>query len=50
VAYAAAAGLAIGYLLIRVDLRVTGPRGRRARRAEEAAAGRPEPARTHALL
>ena len=43
-------GLAIGFLLIRVDLRVTGPRGRRARRAEEAAAGRPEPARTRALL
>ncbi len=50
VAYGAAVGLAIGYLLIRVDLRVTGPRGRRARRAEEAAAGRPEPARTRALL
>jgi hypothetical protein len=50
VVYGAAAGLVIGYLVIRVDLRVTGPRGRRARRAEEAAAKRPEPARTRPLL
>jgi hypothetical protein len=50
VVYGAVVGLAIGYLLIRIDLRVTGPRGRRARRAEEAAAGRPEPARTQPLM
>jgi hypothetical protein len=50
VVYGAVVGLAIGYLLIRIDLRTTGPRGRRARRAEEAAAGRPEPARTQPLM
>ena len=50
VAYGALLGLVLGFLLIRVDLRVTGNRGRRARRAEEAAAGRPEPARTRPLM
>ncbi len=50
VLYGAVVGLLIGFVLIRIDLRVTGPRGRRARRAEEAAAGRPEPARTRPLM
>jgi hypothetical protein len=53
-AYGAAIGLALGYLLIRLDLRFTAPRptGRRGRRlaeTEEATAVRPEPGRTHAL-
>ncbi len=48
--YGALVGLLLGFLLIRADLRLTGPRGRRARRAEEAAAGRPEPGRTQALM
>lgn len=43
-------GLLIGFLVIRVDLAVTGSRGRRSRQAEEATAIRPEPARTSALL
>ncbi|MCW2791554.1 MAG: hypothetical protein JWO76_652 [Nocardioides sp.] len=50
VAYGAVVGLLIGFVVIRVDLAFTGPRGARARRAEEAAAVRPEPARTRALL
>ena len=49
VLYGVVVGLALGFVLIRVDLAVTGPRGARARRAEEAAAARPEPARTAAL-
>lgn len=44
-AYSLVLGLAIGFLLVRVDLALTAPRGRRGRRAEEAAAHRPEPAR-----
>ena len=48
--YGLGIGLVIGFVLIRLDLRLTGPRGRRARRAEERAAGRPEPARGQALL
>lgn len=48
--YGLVVGLVIGFVVIRVDLALTGPRGSRARRAEEAAAGRPEPARTQALL
>ena len=48
--YALVVGLVLGYLVIRADLALTGPRGRRARRAEEAAAGRPEPKRTSPLL
>jgi hypothetical protein len=53
-AYGAVIGLLLGYLLIRLDLRLTAPRpgGRRARRlaeTEEATAVRPEPGRTHAL-
>lgn len=50
VVYGAVVGLVIGYVVIRLDLALTGPRGRRSRRAEEEAAGRPEPRRTEALL
>ena len=50
IAYALAVGLVVGNVLIRADLRLTGQRGRGARRAEEAAAIRPEPARIDALL
>jgi hypothetical protein len=49
VLYGLLGGLVLGFLVIRVDLAVTGPRGRRARRAEEAAAIRPEPPRTAPL-
>jgi hypothetical protein len=49
VVYGLVVGLLIGFAVIRVDLRVTGSAGRRSRRAEEAAAIRPEPARTSAL-
>jgi len=53
-AYGAVIGLLIGYLLIRLDLRLTAPRpagqrGRRLAGTEEATAVRPEPGRTHAL-
>jgi hypothetical protein len=48
--YGLVVGLGIGFVVIRVDLAFTGPRGSRARRAEEAAAGRPEPTRTQPLL
>jgi hypothetical protein len=48
-AYGVAIGLAVGYLLIRLDLRLTGPRGRRLAVRERASAVRPEPGRTHAL-
>jgi len=48
--YSAVGGLLIGYLVIRVDSFITGTRGRRARRLEEASAHRPEPGRMHALL
>ncbi len=48
--YGVGAGLALGYLVIRVDTFLSGTRGARARRAEEAAAHRPEPSRTHALM
>lgn len=50
VTYGAVIGLAIGYVVVRIDLAFTAPRGRRGRRAEEAAALRPEPPRTRALL
>ncbi|WP_193613224.1 hypothetical protein [Nocardioides lijunqiniae] len=49
VVYGLVVGLLIGFVVIRVDLRVTGSAGRRSRRAEEAAAIRPEPARFSAL-
>jgi hypothetical protein len=50
--YGVVIGLVLGFLLIRVDLALTGrtsSRGRRAAGAEEADALRPEPGRTHAL-
>lgn len=50
ITYGLVAGLAIGWLLIRLDLLLTGSRGRRSRAAERAAAVRPEPARTEPLL
>jgi len=50
VVYGLVVGLVLGYLVIRADLALTGPRGSRARRAEEALAGRPEPVRTSPLL
>ncbi|KQW48071.1 hypothetical protein ASC77_13420 [Nocardioides sp. Root1257] len=50
VTYGAVVGLVIGFVVIRLDLAFTGPRGRRGRRAEEATALRPEPRRTRALL
>jgi hypothetical protein len=40
----------LGYLVVRVDAFLSGTRGARARRAEEATAHRPEPRRTSALL
>jgi hypothetical protein len=43
--YSLVLGLLIGYLLVRLDLAITAPRGRRGRRAEEADAHRPEPSR-----
>lgn len=48
--YGFALGMLVGYLVIRADSFLTGTRGRGARRAESAAAHRPEPGRTHALL
>lgn len=50
VLYGVAVGLLIGLVVIRVDLALTGTPGRRGRRAEEATALRPEPARTRPLL
>lgn len=47
--YSLLVGLALGYLLIRVDLLLTGSRSRGARRAEVAGALRPEPPRTASL-
>lgn len=43
--YSLVLGLLLGYLLVRLDLAFTAPRGSRGRRAEEAAAHRPEPSR-----
>ena len=51
--YGVLVGLVLGYVLIRLDVALTGgrgSRGRRGRRAEEAAALRPEPHRIDALL
>lgn len=53
VVYGVVVGLVLGFLLIRLDLALTAPRGsrgRRGRRDEEAGALRPEPSRTRALL
>ena len=50
VLYGVVVGLVIGFVVIRLDLALTGPPGRRGRRAEEAGALRPEPVRTRALL
>jgi hypothetical protein len=47
--YSLVLGLALGYLAIRLDLFLTGPSGRRARRDEQAHAHRPEPGRTRSL-
>jgi hypothetical protein len=44
-AYSLVLGLLIGWLVIRVDLALTGPKGRGGRRAEEAGPHRPEPSR-----
>lgn len=48
--YSLLLGLTLGYVVIRADLFLTGARGRRARRLEEAAAHRPEPGRLQPLL
>jgi hypothetical protein len=50
VLYAVVVGVLVGMVLIRADLALTGQRGRRGRRAEEAAAIRPEPSRTRPLF
>ncbi len=50
VLYAVVVGLVIGNILIWLDLQFSGTRGRRATRAEQAAAIRPEPSRTSPLL
>lgn len=50
VVYGFVVGLLIGGLLIRLDLTLTGNRGRRSRVAEQAAAVRPEPGRFAPLL
>lgn len=44
-AYSLLLGLVLGYLVIRADLALTGPKGSRGRRAEEAGPHRPEPSR-----
>ena len=48
--YALVVGLALGFVVIRADLALTGTRGRRVREHEEATAVRPEPRRTEPLL
>ena len=50
ITYGAVVGLVIGFVVIRLDMAVTGTRGRRGRRAEAESAVRPEPRRTRALL
>jgi hypothetical protein len=47
--YSLVVGAVVGYLVIRVEQALTGSRGRRARRDEEAEAHRPEPRRTRPL-
>jgi hypothetical protein len=48
--YSTAVGLVLGFLVIRLDTFLTGPRGSRVGRLEEAGAPRPEPGRMRALL
>lgn len=48
--YGIVLGLLLGYAVVRADAFLTGTRGRRARREEEASAHRPEPRRTEPLL
>ena len=43
--YSLILGVAVGFVVVRVEQTFTGSRGRRARRTEEASAHRPEPAR-----
>lgn len=50
VVYGLVVGLLIGYVVIRLDLTLTGSGGRGSRVAERATAIRPEPRRTEALL
>jgi hypothetical protein len=50
VSYGVVVGLLLGFAVIRADLALTGSTGRRGRRAEAAAAVRPEPPRTRSLL
>lgn len=50
VLYSVVPGLLVGWVVIRLDLLLTGPRGRRARREEVATAIRPEPKRLEPLL
>ncbi|HET7385530.1 MAG TPA: hypothetical protein VFJ19_02550 [Nocardioidaceae bacterium] len=50
VGYSLLIGLVLGFLLVRIDRFLSGTRGRRARRAEKAAAHRPEPGRLRALM
>lgn len=50
VTYGVVVGLVIGFVVIRLDLALTGSSGRGGRRAEEATALRPEPPRTRPLL
>lgn len=50
VVYGLVVGLVLGWLLIRLDLALTGQGGRRSRVAEQAAAVRPEPRRFEPLL
>lgn len=50
VVYGLVVGLALGWVLIRLDLALTGNSGRRSRSAEQAAAVRPEPGRFAPLL
>lgn len=47
--YSLALGVLLGWVLVRLDLRLRGPRGARARREEERSARRPEPRRWRAL-
>ncbi|TCJ21994.1 hypothetical protein [Nocardioides jejuensis] len=49
-AYSLPLGLLLGYLVIRIDLAFTGPRGSRARAVERSRAVRPEPSRLQPLL